>query len=247
MICGITMVKDEADIIESTLRHMLTQVDQILVLDNLSTDGTQDILETVKRDSDRLLWKTDPEVGYHQAAKMTALAAEAAALDATWIVPFDADEIWHLPGLDAYGGDVIEFRSHVYLPRFADPKIEDPIRRIQWRFIEPEQYPKVAFRWQPGAELAMGNHSVALPHASDLYDTRWSWDQGFRIRHYQYRDLDQVRRKIANGVAAYAATSYAPHFGAHWKWLASLDEAGLQAWWDGYLHLAEIVCDPYEE
>lgn len=245
MICGITMVKDEADILESTITHLLKHgVDYILAYDNLSTDGTTEILDGFDGD---VTWWSDPEVGYHQSAKMSRLARIAGEGGYDWIVPFDADEIWHLPGLDAYGADAIEFRSHVYLPRFADPEIEDPIRRMQWRFIEPEQYPKVAFRWQPGAELAMGNHSVALPQASILYDTRWSWDQGFRIRHYQYRDLDQVRRKIANGVAAYAATSYAPHFGAHWKWLASLDEAGLQAWWDSYLHLAEIVCDPYEE
>ena len=42
---AVTMVRDEADIIETTVRHMLTQVDVVIVADNRSVDGTREIVE----------------------------------------------------------------------------------------------------------------------------------------------------------------------------------------------------------
>jgi len=36
-VVGITMVRDEADIIETTLRHMKTQVDAIVVANRVTT------------------------------------------------------------------------------------------------------------------------------------------------------------------------------------------------------------------
>ena len=45
MICAVGMVKDEIDIIEPVLRHLVAEgVDRILLLDNLSTDGTSETL-----------------------------------------------------------------------------------------------------------------------------------------------------------------------------------------------------------
>ena len=44
---AVTMVRDEADIIETTVRHMLTQVDVVIVADNRSVDGTREILDSL--------------------------------------------------------------------------------------------------------------------------------------------------------------------------------------------------------
>ena len=41
---GVSMVRDEADVIEGTLRHMADEVDELIVADNGSVDGTTDIL-----------------------------------------------------------------------------------------------------------------------------------------------------------------------------------------------------------
>jgi glycosyltransferase involved in cell wall biosynthesis len=89
MVVAVARVKDEADIVEATVRRMLRQVDHVIVADNASTDGTRDILERLPVE---LI--DDPEVGYYQSAAMTGLALRAAAQGAEWVVPFDADEVW---------------------------------------------------------------------------------------------------------------------------------------------------------
>jgi len=99
---AVTMVRDEADIIETTVRHMLTQVDVVIVADNRSVDGTREIVEQLPV---HLL--DDPERGYYQSEKMTRLAHMARVEHgADWVVPFDADEWWYSP----HGriGDVLE-------------------------------------------------------------------------------------------------------------------------------------------
>jgi len=99
---AVTMVRDEADIVEATVRHMLTQVDVVIVADNRSVDGTREILEGLPV---HLL--NDPERGYYQSEKMARLAHMARVEHgADWVVPFDADEWWYSP----HGriGDVLE-------------------------------------------------------------------------------------------------------------------------------------------
>ena len=92
---GIAMVKDEADVIRTTVEWMLSQVDQVHVADNESTDGTQQILNRLAESNDRLHISIDIEVGYYQSRKMTLLAEHAGRHGAAWVVPFDADEIWY--------------------------------------------------------------------------------------------------------------------------------------------------------
>src|SRR5258706_10050034 len=84
------LVKDESDVIADTVAHLLSQVDEVIVADNLSTDGTRDLLETMP-----VTVIDDREVGYYQSAKMTKLARLALSHGHEWVVPCDADEVWY--------------------------------------------------------------------------------------------------------------------------------------------------------
>src|SRR5262245_51477569 len=86
------MVKDEADIIGFTVARMFGQVDEIIIADNGSTDGTRELLEQLP-----VQLVDDPDPAYYQSRKMTDLAARAAAAGAEWVIPFDADEVWYSP------------------------------------------------------------------------------------------------------------------------------------------------------
>ena len=75
---AVCMARDEADVIGSTVAHMLAQVDAVIVADNLSTDRTREILDQLAGGSSgRLVVVEDPDPAYRQSEKMTALALRA--------------------------------------------------------------------------------------------------------------------------------------------------------------------------
>lgn len=213
---GIARVKDEADIITFTVRRMLEQTDRVMVVDNASTDGTRDLLADLQRQHpDELIVHDDPEVGYWQSRKMTALAAAAGQHGAAWVVPFDADEAWYSP----FGriGDVlaehpeaaiVEAALYDHVATGEDPDGPDPTSRIGWRRAAPGALPKIACRPYPRVEIHQGNHGC---------------DYGQRlagllvVRHFPYRTVEQMIGKARNGAAAYAATDLPEHVGKHWR------------------------------
>ncbi len=95
-IYGITVVRDEADLIGTTIRyHLGLGCDRILAIDNGSTDGTDEILEEFSSDA-RVRWRRE-DGAFLQGELATQAAREAIADGADWIVPFDADEFWYAP------------------------------------------------------------------------------------------------------------------------------------------------------
>jgi hypothetical protein len=210
------MVRDEADCIAGTLRHMADEVDHLIVADNKSTDGTRDILADLAK-SLPLTVLDDPELAYYQSPKMSRLAKRAAKQGATWIVPFDADELWVswagrirevLPALPPANVALAQLTNHYSTA--IDPDEADPFRRMKWRYHEPLSLPKVAFRWEPDAVIHQGNHGVTLPSGRSDIDA-------LEIRHFPYRSAEQFVRKAVNGAAAYKATDLPVTEGAHWR------------------------------
>lgn len=216
------MVKDEADVIEHTLRRLLSQVDRVLIADNASSDRTREILGSF----DRVIVLTDPEVGYYQSEKMTALAAEAVRQGARWIVPWDADEVWYSPFgtiRDVLAGqpdDVAIVAADLYDHRATatDTGDHDPVARIGWRNREPAPLPKVAVRGVLPVTIEQGNHGAHYP-------THTVTGQ-LVVRHFPYRSAEQFVRKAVNGARAYAATDRPEHEGKHWRDYGRLHDTG---------------------
>lgn len=213
-VVGISMVRDEADIVATTVGHMCNQVDAVIVADNMSTDNTRQILEALP-----VTIIDDDEPGYYQADKMTRLAHMALTeLGADWVVPFDADEWWYSP----HGriGDVLENNPawpvleavlHDHVPSGADPDSDDPVQRIKWRRPHPVPLPKVACRTGEDLLIWQGNHGAtySAPHMQ--------LEGSLAVRHFPYRSPEQFARKAINGAAAYAATDLPDNIGQHWR------------------------------
>jgi glycosyltransferase involved in cell wall biosynthesis len=220
------MVKDEIDVIETTIRHMLGQVDYVIVADNMSTDGTLGVLQKLENSHKQLLVMLDTDPAYYQSIKMTKLAHKAhKILGADWIVPFDADEIWQssfapriADRLDLLGEQwlVVEASLYDYVATGSDNAGEpNPMRRIQWRTEDPIRLPKVACRWREDLVIDHGNHRA-------LYDgsgATISHDR-FVVRHFPWRSPEQFITKVRNGYDAYQAAEDLrdnDEIGGHWK------------------------------
>lgn len=124
------LAKDEADIVEDTVRHLLAEVDRVIVADNLSTDGTREILARLAEREPALAVLDDEEVGYWQSRKTTALAMRALDEGHRWVVPSDADEFWYAPDgrrvadfLDGLAPDVqlVSAAMYHHVPTVLDP------------------------------------------------------------------------------------------------------------------------------
>lgn len=260
MIAAIGMVKDEADVIGRTLQHLAEQgVDRIYLAENASTDGTWEIVRDL-RDSRALApcvleVLPDPIVGYWQSRKMTELAYVAGEAGARWIVPFDADELWH-GGTRASGAPTITLRElfewvdsfyasrafviEAELHNHYRTTLDDgghPFDAMRWRDPEPLGLPKVAFTASPSAVVHAGNHGVDHP-GKRLPGT------GLTVEHYPYRSPEQFVSKVRNGSAAYAATDLPRSTGQHWReygeLLAEHGEAGVRE----HYQRAFVIDDP---
>ena len=101
-IAVCTMVKNEADIIESFCRHALLYADVLLITDHMSTDGTMEILQSLQSEGLPVYLWHSYEAGKHQAFVMSALMKRAVNdYGADLVVLADADEFLVSPKGDA--------------------------------------------------------------------------------------------------------------------------------------------------
>lgn len=254
--CALMLVRDEADIIGTTVRHLLSQVEEVLVLDNLSRDGTSDILHALAQETGRVQVIPDPEPAYWQSRKLTALAAEALARGHAWAVPCDADEVWYSAQgrvgdlLADLGPAVYVVTALVYdhVPTGADPAGElDPVRRIGWRRPEPCPLPKVACRLAPGLVIEQGNHGAHYPGPVTRAENVLA------VRHFPNRSEDRFLAKARVGAEAYRLTDLPYEVGRHWRDYGQIlelhGEEGLRQVWRQWFfapdpHAAGLVYDP---
>lgn len=240
-VVAVSMFRDEADVAAHTIGHLIAHgIDHLIVADNRSTDDTREILDSF----DQVTVVDDPEAGYYQDAKMTRLAQQAGEMGADWVLPFDADEVWYPLGYRTLGEafdactdfDVIAAPGYDHIRTHEDADRWCPFAAIPKRRRRTQQMPKVAFRAHPAALLHMGNHDVEHPGA------RTTGPLAFR--HFQYRSLEQMARKLRNGREAYEASTIHPMHGTHWREGGLLTDEQLAERWDGLAATPNLVDDP---
>lgn len=274
-VFGICVVRNEVDIIRLTvLHHLSLGLDKVLVLDNGSTDGTDEVLRELSGDR-RVDWVRDGS-GFDQVALTTKLAREAHRRGADWILPFDADEFWWAKDADLTGTlansevgalkvPVVNFvqsrdrrdlspdalltmTRRVARPAGSSIACRELIEAGKIGFVEMRYPPKWISRSSETLEILRGNHEVAgVDGPRELGRGIFCLHAPLRSRAILESKAEQGRRLDEAGVPATSAW--------HMRRWNRLEEEGLldQEWaansyHNGYLDVygerREVVFDP---
>ena len=171
VVVGICMVRNAVDIVRvNVLHHLSLGLDRIVLVDNMSTDGTVRVLEEMSRRDSRLRWSQ--EDGPHpQARVFTRLAREAHHEGADWVLPIDVDEFWHVRSakLKTILAKSESVAIRVQVINFVQQRSQlestpDALLHMTWRVPQPVGSPEEA------AELVA---SGQIAHVEARYPAKW--------------------------------------------------------------------------
>jgi glycosyltransferase involved in cell wall biosynthesis len=206
------LVRDEEDILRENLDyHLANGVDEIILMDNLSSDATADIAREYER-AGSLHYLFQSQDDYAQGRWVTQMVARAVHdYGADWVINSDADEFWWphegsikdaLASIEADTVAISAKRAN-FVPR---PENGEPFwRRMDTRrrvSLNIHGYPlptKVAHRALNDVEVEQGNHCIFVSGRQAP-----CVPGPFTILHFPVRTRAQFRNKIAKGGAAYA-------------------------------------------
>ena len=215
ILWGVAMVRNEADIVEAFVRHNLSILDGLLVIDHGSADTTLDILNALCRERLPLVVMKNDAVGYMQQAVMTQAVRHAfATTRADFAFPLDADEfvkavsrteleraLASIPP-DAHG--LLAWPTYVPELRRPAPDILAALRGARRAVCEGRGLTKavVARRFLQATDevLSSGNHWVQGHPDAKVRGTRKHalvTDRVAAIAHVPIRSVEQFIAKVA--------------------------------------------------
>ena len=173
-LVAVSIVKNEADIIEAFVRHTQAWVDHHLIFDHDSTDGTREILQALRAEGLPIDLFTDDALGNLQSARSNHLTRRAATqLTADWILPLDADEIFTGPGRTGLEQILASLQAEQpaslplvnYYPTAQDDLAEpNPVLRLRHCQLTPSPTRKVivprALALDPAVVAGKGSHAL---------------------------------------------------------------------------------------
>lgn len=205
------LVKNEADIIEETLRHASGWCDRIFVFDNGSTDGTWELVQRVAKYQPQVVPFKSSAVPFSNSLRAETFRDfrhEAATGD--WWCTLDADEIYiddprrFLSAVPArhhvvWGVYFQHYFTDIDASRYAaDPTAYPPHTpaELALRYYRCDYSEARFFRYRPGL---VWNHGSAPRHLGVVHPRR------IRFKHYQYRSPDQIALRLRTRQQAIAS------------------------------------------
>ena len=175
-IWSVSMVRNEADIVEPWVRHNARILDGMAIIDHGSIDGTLEILTALARERLPIVLIKSATPGYLQEQITTATARDVfRQTGADFVMPLDADEFVKIRSRDEFDRALLAIPPRMnglmhwltYVPDFA--KAPEGILALlaSARRMSPERqtFEKALMsRYlleRPEATLANGNHYVA--------------------------------------------------------------------------------------
>ena len=204
------LARDEADIVDEQIKfHLNAGVDFVIATDNLSQDGTTEILESYAKEG-RLHLIREDSVYLRQADWITRMGRLAATeFGADWVIHSDADEFWWprgdslkdvLASIPKRYGVVRALLRH-FVPRPDDGSPFAERMTVRMSTSSPINDPRSLFR--PNLKIihrADPNVSVSIG-AQRLIDSALVPLRGWypvEFFHFPVRSLEQCERKYAH-------------------------------------------------
>lgn len=144
-LIAASVVLNEIDIIEAFVRHNLSIVSKLLVIDNGSTDGTRQVLQSLVEEGLPLEVQDEPTVGYRNRLLFQNHLRKLAIAnpEIEWFLPLDADEFLlaenaqELIPAQATPESPVALRWQSFASTSGDDAQEqNPVRRVRHRLVE---------------------------------------------------------------------------------------------------------------
>lgn len=215
----ISVVRNEADIIECFVRHTVQVFDYLIVVNHRSLDGTGEILRALAKEGLPLEVRYDDTVYHVQPETMTKLAHEVYdAYKPDFLMALDADEFLILD----VPFDKLIFNSETlfallfnFVPTREDPADENPLKRIQYRskYVNSNQHKVLV----PGRVLS-DPMTYYPPGCHEMYygtkdAVPYKVCSKMRIAHFPVRSEEQIMKKAF----VFWLSKLASPLSSHWK------------------------------
>ena len=268
-IIGITMVKNEEDIIEVFVRHNMKFLDALVILENMSTDNTKEILKKLQYENLPIVVIDDPVLEYKQSDKMTNLAKSVFdKFKPDYIIPIDADEFITIDDMNLFQKELSNLNSNdlgfLQRPTYLSTEMDDTseinvLKRMKHRV---KDYSDISYKVIiPSKILAtdnftimQGNHNVILNNKNKVNGIVL---KSINLSHYPIRSKEHVKSKAIIGWLGYLCNENLSSNGQglHWKYIfdkfiegEELDNKGFYELQNIYLpkdkSIIDIVLDP---
>ncbi len=210
-IFSISIVKNEADIIESFVRYNLNILDGMVILDNQSSDDTLKILNLLKNEGLNVNVLKDEDGEFNQAYKINELLKYTIQqFEADIIVTLDGDEFIASPQQENPRKylEQVEFPNYslakwrTYVPTFDNDNERFVPSRITHARDDFGEYYKVIIPRELvekyDVKITKGNHKL-------LFDSKYNeiiqkqFNDDLIIAHYPIRSKNQFLSKITVG------------------------------------------------
>lgn len=251
------LVRNEEDILEQNIAfHHAQGVDQFIIMDNLSTDGTSDTITSLATEFP-VFHLTQAQDDYHQTAWVTEMARIAyTQFGADWVINNDADEFWvpkrgtlksYLRSLPPDISTVTIHRHNAvvrcpypHLPGVSHPRLSSVFETESLNALGRPLPRKCLHRGSADVIVHQGNHSVKGVEGRSLALT-----DEIRILHFPYRSLASYKQKINVGGAAYQRNTVLPaSMGDAWRThYQGLETGTIEKFWSSLSEVDASISD----
>lgn len=214
-------VKDEVDIIEATLRRWLDLgAERFWLFDDNSEDGTESIYAKMwETEPDRVFISLNEREPYEMQKHVNLMKSGLIKKGLNWIIPADADEVWHFPNNDpsAFFASLPQTPSWGEVPYYDN--FPNGFRRLHTH--------KKCFGYlTEEMEISIGNHLILEGHKWPKIE-----NHGIYIEHYPVRSYEQMKRKLINHMEAYKEQHPEHAHAQNWHLWQEIGEAFFEMKW----------------